>query len=112
MNYILFFLTILCSAIIDAIWSRDSFAKYGLWFSREGYVLKYDLEVWLNRFLPSFLSKFLAFDVLVIFTDLMHFAKFVMIISFMFLIFGFTLKALFAYFVWGLLFSGVFYMIR
>jgi hypothetical protein len=105
-------LTIICSAIMDAITSQDSFAKYGLWFSREGYVLKYDLEAWLNKFLPSSISKFLAYDVLVIFTDLFHLSKTIMVACFIIAIFGFTIKAFLAYFVWGLVFSAIYYIIR
>ena len=108
MTYLLLSLTIICSVLMDAVMARDSFAKYGLWFSREGWVLKYDLEAWLNKFIPSFLSKFLAYDVLVIGSDLFHLAKTIMIASFIILAFGFTLKALFVYFVWGLVFSWLF----
>ena len=108
MNYVLLSLTIICSVLMDAVMARDSFAKYGLWFSREGYIIKYDLEVWLNKFLPSALAKFLAFDVLVIFTDLFHAAKTIMVASFIILAFGFTLKALFIYLVWGWFFSFFF----
>ena len=109
---ILLLITVICSAIIDAINSRDSFAKYGLWFSRDGYVIKYDIEAYLNRFLPTWLSKFLAYDVLVIFSDLFHFAKFIMILAVMFIAFGFTIYAILGYLVWGVLFNVVFYSIR
>jgi hypothetical protein len=112
MTYILLFLTTLASAIIDSIWASDSFAKYGLWFSRDGYKCKYILTEWLNKYLPLWLSKFLAQDVLVIFTDLFHFAKFVMILSFLFCIFGFTWWAIVVYIWWGLMFNFIYYLIR
>jgi hypothetical protein len=97
---------------MDSIMSNDSFAKYGLYFSRDGWKVKYQLTEWLNKFLPLWLSKFLAFDVLVVFTELYKVAKMIMIISFMVAIFGFTIHALIAYFVWGLLFSFFYAVIR
>lgn len=112
MIYILILITIICNAIMDAIMSNDAFKRFGLWFSREGWTIKYTLAEWLNKYLPLWLSKFLAEDVLVVFTELYKFAKTIMIISFMFAIFGFTTTAIIAYFVWGLLFSLVYAVIR
>jgi len=97
---------------MDSIMSNDSFAKYGKWFSREGWTIKYTLTEWLYKYLPLWLSKLLAQDVLVVFTELYKTAKMIMIISFMLLIFGFTIKALIAYIVWGFVFSSVYTLIR
>ena len=112
MTYLLLFVTILSNAVMDAIMSNDAFAKYGKWFSRSGWQIKYTFCEWLNKYLPLWLSKFIAFDILVVFTELYKTAKMVMILSFMFIIFGFTINALIAYMVWGLLFSAVYYLIR
>jgi hypothetical protein len=112
MIYILLFITILSNAIMDSIMSNDSFAKYGKWFSRDGWQIKYTLAEWLNQYLPLWLSKLLAQDVLVVFTELYKTAKMIMIISFMILIFGFTIKALIAYIVWGFVFSSIYAIIR
>jgi hypothetical protein len=109
---ILLAVTIGANVIMDAIMSNDVFAKYGLWYSRDGWTIKYDLKVWLNQYLPLWLSKFLAYDVLVVFTELYKVAKTVMILAFMFLAFGFTWKAVLTYFVWGLLFSFSFGRLR
>jgi hypothetical protein len=111
MIYILLLTTIIANAIMDSIYSNNSFAKYGLWFSRDGYKCKYILTEWLNKFLPLGLSKFLAQDILVIFTDLWHFAKFVMITCF-FLAISFTLLSFVMSLVWGLVFSFVYSVIR
>jgi hypothetical protein len=97
---------------MDSIMSNDSFAKYGKWFSRDGWQIKYTLTEWLNKYLPLWLSKFLAQDVLVVFTELFKTVKMIMIISFMILIFGFTIKALIAYIVWGFVFSSIYAIIR
>jgi hypothetical protein len=97
---------------MDSIMSNDTFAKYGKWFSRDGWQIKYTLTEWLYKYLPLWLSKFLAQDVLVVFTELYKVAKMIMIISFMLLIFGFTIHAIIAYIVWGLLFSIVYTLIR
>ncbi len=105
-------ITIIANSVMDAIMSNNVFAKYGLWFSRDGWTVKYDLKVWLNKYLPLWLSKFLAYDVLVIFTELYKVAKTVMIMSFMLLIFGFTWMAIVAYLVWGLAFSSCYGFIR
>ena len=105
-------LAALCNAIMDAIMSNDSFAKYGKWFSRDGWQIKYELTEWLNQFLPLWLSKFLAMDVLVVFTELYKLAKFIMITCFMIAILGVTWKALLVSMVWGLVFSFFYSLIR
>ena len=112
MIYILLYITIAANAVMDAIMSNDSFKRFGKWFSRDGWQIKYTFCEWLNKYLPLWLSKFIAEDLLVVFTDLFHFAKMVMILSFMFIIFGFTLKALIVYFIWGLTFSILYAAIR
>ena len=112
MTYLLLFLTILSNAVMDAVTFNNAFSRFGLWFSSDGWKCKYILTEWLNQYLPLWLSKFLAQDVLVVVTDLYHLSKLVMILSFMFIIFGFTIKALIAYMVWGLCFSVVYYLIR
>ena len=112
MIYILLLITIISNAVMDAVWSRDSYRKYGLWFSKDGYKVKYFLRDYLNKYVPNWLARFLAFDVLVVFTELYKLAKMIMILSFLIAIFGFTWYALIMYFAWGLFFSGVFYLIR
>ena len=112
MIYILIILTIVCNAIMDSIMSNDSFAKYGLYFSRDGWKVKYQLTEWFNKFLPLWLSKFLAQDIFVIFTDLFHTSKTIMIACFLIAIFGFTLQAFIAWLIWGLLFSFFYAIIR
>jgi hypothetical protein len=97
---------------MDAIMSNDSFAKYGKFFSRDGWQIKHTFCEWLNNFLPLWLSKFIAEDVLVVFTELYKLSKMIMIISFMVAIFGFTTTALIAYMIWGLLFSFFYAVIR
>ena len=110
--YILLLITIMANAVMDAIISNDSFAKHGLWFSRDGWKCKYLIVEWLNNFLPLELSSFLGETVLVVFSDLWHLAKTIMILSFMVLVFGFTWYAVIMYFAWGLIFSGFYYWIR
>ena len=112
MIYILLALTVLCSSIMDAIMSNNAFSKYGLWASQDGWKLKYVFTEWLNKFLPLWLSKFIAQDVLVVFTDLWHTAKTVMIASFLICIFGFTFQAFVAYLVWGFTFNIVYTILR
>jgi hypothetical protein len=112
MIYTLLVLTILSNAIMDAIMSNDAFAKYGIWFSRDGWKTKHTFADWLSKFMPNFIAVFLSGTVLVMFTELYKFAKMIMILSFMIAIFGFTWWALLAYVVWGLLFSIVYTLIR
>ena len=112
MIYALFLITIISNAIMDAITSNDAFAKYGKWFSREGWEIKHDFAIWLNKFLPLWLSDFIAMDVLVVFTELYKFAKMIMIASFITMAFGFTYTSVVLYFVWGLSFSIVYSLIR
>ena len=112
MIYLLLLITITSNAVMDAIMSNDAFKRFGLWFSREGWTIKYTLAEWLNKYLPLWLSKFLAEDCLVVFTELYKFAKMIMIVSFMLAIFGFTLNALYGYLAWGLIFSFIYSVIR
>jgi hypothetical protein len=105
-------ITVLANAVMDAIMSNDSFAKYGKWFSRDGWQIKHTFCEWLNQFLPLWLSKFLAEDVLVCATELYKFAKMVMILSFLTAIFGFHVQTIVAYMVWGMCFSLVYAFIR
>jgi len=102
---ILLLITIIANVIMDAVVFYNAFAKYGLWFSNQGYKCKYILADWLSKYLPMWLSRFLALNVLVIFSDLYHLSKSVMIFTFMALIFGFTWKAFTIFVVWGGLFS-------
>ena len=111
MIYAFLFITVLSNAVMDAIMGKDAFKKYGKWFSRDGWEIKYQLCEWLNNYLPLWLSKFLAFDVLVVFTELYKFAKMIMILSFLACIFGFTWWTLVVYFAWGLLFSFFYYLL-
>jgi hypothetical protein len=112
MTYILLLITILSNAVMDAIMSNDAYQKYGVWFSRHGWTIKYTLVEWLNKYLPLWLSKFIALNVMVVFTELYKLAKMIMILSFLIAIFGLTWHALVVYFVWGLLFSFVYSIVR
>lgn len=112
MIYVLLLITIISNAVMDSIMSNDSFKKYGKWFSRDGWQIKHSFTEWINKFFPLWLSKFIATDFLVVFTELYKFAKMIMILSFLVLIFGFTYTALIAYLIWGLLFSFFYYLIR
>lgn len=112
MIYILLLITIISNAVMDAIMSNDAFKRFGKWFSRDGYQIKYTFAEWLNKYFPLWLSKFIAEDFLVVFTELYKFAKMIMVLSFLIAIFGFTWFALAAYMVWGLIFSFAYYMIR
>jgi len=82
-------LALIFNAICDAVIFNDSFARFGKWFSRsqisEGRDLIY---AWLRvkYHLPIWLCKFLSYDVLIIFGDLWHFSKFLMIGCFCFAI--------------------------
>jgi hypothetical protein len=105
-------LAALCSAIMDLVSSKDRFAKYGIWFSREGYILKYDLMDWLNKFMPEQLAKFLAFDVMVIFTDLFHTSKTLMVAFFCIAAFSLTSQAFLAWLVFGVMFNFFYYLIK
>lgn len=109
---ILFIITIISNSIMDAIMSNNSFAKYGLWFSRDGWKIKYLLRDWLSKYIPFYISKFIAFNILVVFTELYKLCKMIMIMSFMFLIFGLNINSLYAYLLWGILFSFVYSIIR
>ena len=112
MIYFLLSLTIASNAVMDAIMSNDSFAKYGMWFSREGWRTKHVFADWLSKFMPSWLAVFISGTVLVMFTELYKLAKMIMILSFLFAIFGFTWKAIIIYVIWGALFSFVYSIIR
>lgn len=98
-------ITIIMSAIGEAVVFYNSFGKFGLWFSDKGYVLKYKLAEWLNKYLPLWLSKFIAYNILVIFTDLFHLSKAIMIYTFIYLTFGFTWLTFVLFVIWGALFS-------
>jgi hypothetical protein len=102
---VLLLITIIANVIMDAVVFYNAFGKYGIWFSSEGWKCKYILADWLNKYLPMWLSRFLALNVLVMFTDLFHLSKSVMIYTFMVLIFGFTWKAFTIFIIWGGLFS-------
>jgi hypothetical protein len=112
MIYFLLVLTIASNAVMDAIMSNDSFAKYGMWFSRDGWKTKHAFADWMALFIPEWLAVLLAGTVLVMFTELYKFAKMIMILSFLIAIFGFTWYALAMYIVWGALFSIYYTLIR
>lgn len=112
MIYILLILTAFCSAIMDNIMAHDSFAKYGLFFSRDGWKVKYQLTEWFNKFLPLWLSKFLAQDVFVVGTDLFHLTKSMMVMCICVLAFGFTWFALVAWLAWGFVFNIFYYVTK
>ena len=112
MIYLLLVLTIASNAVMDAIMSNDSFASYGIWFSRDGWKIKHVFADWMAQFIPEWLSELLACTVLVMFTELYKFAKMIMLLSFLIAIFGFTWYALVMYIVWGALFSIVYLIIR
>jgi len=105
-------LAALCSAIMDLVSSQDRFAKWGIWFSREGYILKYDLAEWLSKFMPYRVAKFLAFDILVIFSDLFHLSKTLMVAFFCIAAFGLTAPAFLAWLVFGLMFNFFYYLMK
>ena len=92
--------------------SNDAFKRFGKWFSKNGYQIKYTFAEWLNQYFPLWLSKFIAEDFLVVFTELFKFAKMIMILSFLAAIFGFTWYTLIMYIVWGALFSIYYTLIR
>jgi hypothetical protein len=92
--------------------SNDAFAKYGLWYSRDGWKIKYQLTEWFNQLLPLWLSRFLAQDVFIVFTELYKFAKMIMVLSFLIAIFGLSIQTLVIYMIWGLCFSVVYAFIR
>lgn len=105
-------LYLVTTLIQQCIMIHDSFAKFGLWFSKDGWKIKYILAEWLNKYLPLWLSKFLAYDVLVVFTDLFHFIQLVFVSSLCIFIFGLSWVALIAYFTFSILFSILYYSIR
>jgi hypothetical protein len=105
-------LAALCSAIMDLVSSQDRFKDYGIWFSRDGYILKYDLAEWLNKFMPYSVAKFIAFDILVIFTDLFHLSKTLMVAFFCIAAFGLTAQAFLAWLVFGLMFNFFYYLMK
>jgi hypothetical protein len=102
----------MANAIMDSIMSNDTFAKYGKWFSRDGWQIKHSFAEFLNIYLPLNLSRFIAEDFLVVFTELYKVSKMVMILSFLAIIFGFTFKVILVYICWGLLFSFFYAVIR
>ena len=112
MIYLLLLISVLANAIMDSIMSNDTFAKYGKWFSRDGWQIKHSFSEWLNNYLPLALSRFIAEDFLVVFTELYKLAKMIMILSFLVIIFGFTFKVILVYICWGLLFSFAYAIIR
>jgi hypothetical protein len=112
MIYLLLTITIASNAVMDAIMSNDSFASYGIWFSRDGWKTKHAFADWMAQFIPEWLSVLLSGTVLVMFTELYKFAKMIMILSFLIAIFGFTWYALAMYIVWGALFSIYYTLIR
>jgi hypothetical protein len=110
--YICLVISIICSAVQDAVIFNNAFAKWGLYFSRDGWKNKYLLTEWFNKYLPLWLSKFLAQDILVIFCDLFHTAKTIMIASFIVAIFGLTWTSFIVWALWGFGFNFVYYAIR
>lgn len=107
----LFTLSIFCNAIMDNITFHNSYAKYGLWFSSDGWKCKYILAEWLNKYLPLWLSKFLAEDVLVVFTDLWHLSKMIMILS-LCLSISFSFHGILLWFMWSIGFNIFFNLLR
>jgi hypothetical protein len=63
---LLLYITVIANAVMDAIMSNDAFAKYGKWFSRDGWQIKHTFCEWLNQYLPLWLSKFISNDFLVV----------------------------------------------
>jgi len=112
MKIALLLITIFSNAIMDSIMSNDSFKQYGKWYSRDGWQIKHSFCEWLNNFLPLWLSKLIAEDILVVFTELYKFAKMLMILSFLILIFGFNQYTFLLYIVWGMSFSFLYAIIR
>lgn len=112
MIYLLVFISILSSAIMDAININNAFAKYGIWFSKDGWKNKHTFAEWISKYLPDFISESIAEDFLVMFTDLWHFAKMIMVLSFLIAIFGITLKTFIMYIIWGIIFNFLYAIIR
>lgn len=112
MKVALILITILSNAVMDSIMSNDSFKQFGKWFSRDGWQIKHTFCEWLNQFLPLWLCKLIAEDILVVFTELYKFAKMLMILSFLILIFGFNQYTFFLYIVWGMSFSILYALMR
>jgi hypothetical protein len=95
---------------MDNVMAHDSYAKYGLYFSRDGWKVKYIFTEWLNKYIPLWLSKLIAQDFLVIFLDLFHTAKTLMIACFVVAIFGITWYSLLVWFCWGIVFNVCYYV--
>jgi ABC-type transport system involved in cytochrome bd biosynthesis fused ATPase/permease subunit len=112
MKIALLLTTIIANAVMDAVISNDSFRQYGKWFSREGWEIKHELSDYFSQFMPSWLAEFIWCDFLVVFTELFKFAKMVMILSFLILIFGLNVYTFLLYLVWGMCFSILYAFIR
>jgi len=110
--YICLVISVICSAVQDAVIFNNAFEKWGLWFSKDGWKVKYLFTEWLNQYLPLWLSKFIAQDLLVIFTDIYHLSKSIMIASFIVAIFGLTWTSFIVWALWGFGFNLVYYAIR
>jgi hypothetical protein len=98
MYYLLFILAIFCNAVMDAD-ALDAFGRWAEkrynanptkfnkilwdWVDVSGWENKYKIQDWLIKHdYQPWVAKWLAQDVLVIFLDLWHFAKAIMMICF------------------------------
>lgn len=115
------FIAALCKACSDAVMSNNDFAKYGFWFSwKAADQNKYVLTEWLNKFLPLWLSKFLAQDILIIFCDFWHLCQALLAFSFIlaasFYGLGITAHAIIVAFIvwviWSTVFNILYWVVR
>ena len=101
------------NAVCDAVIFNDSFASLGKWFSRSQVSQgRNDIYAYLRiKFgLPLWLCRFLAFDVLIVFGDLWHFSKFLMIGCF-----SFAVSTQYGIFIWlgySLVFSPIYSLVK
>ena len=95
---------------MDTVMSSNNLARFGKFFSKDGWQNKYTLTEWLNKYLPLWLSKFLAQDVFVIFTDAFHLSKTIMILTFCLTIN--QSEGVWYWLIWSAVFSPIYVLIR
>lgn len=111
MTLILIAIACIFNAIMDNIMAYNTFGRFGLWFSNEGWKIKYMFADWLMRFIPKRIALFIAVNIAAPFCDFWHFSKILWIICFCLAI-SLSLKGILYFLFYSLVFCIVFPLIK
>jgi len=111
MTVILIVIACLFNAIMDNIMAYNTFGRFGLWFSNEGWKIKYKLADWLSQYIPRVYAAFIAVNIAAPFCDFWHLSKLLWVICFCLSI-SLSLKGIIYFFFYSILFSVLFPLIK